>query len=181
MHKNNRIKMIEEFSKFHVLILRKWKSTMYSGRSLYNISIPFGIFSPTVLCLIKSSGNFKKKICHSLPYYFYTYLWAENTFFFFGQTLESAQRAGGMTSISSHCQHHIVGTLSPHLLVQSVKLCNANQNSFRVVFRFLISTFCILQRTIFFFLTQKFDSQNCFHEKKKYVLSLIFQVKNFII
>ena len=159
MHKNNRVKMIEEFSKFHVLILRKWKSTMYSGRSLYNISIPFGIFSPTVLCLIKSSGNFKKDICHSLPYYFYTYLWAENTFFL-GQTLESAQRAGGMTSISSHCQHHIVGTLSPHLLVQSVKLCNANQHSFCVVFRFLIYTFCILQRTILF--TQKFDFAEVF-------------------
>ena len=86
MHKNNRVKMIEKFSKFHVLILRKWKSTMYSGRSLYNISIPFGIFSPTVLCLIESSGNFKKKICHSLPYYFYTYLWAKNTFFFWSDS-----------------------------------------------------------------------------------------------
>ena len=151
----------------------------YSGRNLNNISIPFGIFSPTVLCLIKSSGNFKKKSVILYPTIF-IHTFGPKTHIFLGQTLESAQRAGGMTSISSHCQHHIVGTLSPHLLVQSVKLCNANQNSFRVVFRFLISTFCILQRTIFF-LTQKFDSQNCFHEKKKYVLSLIFQVKNFII
>ena len=58
----------------------------YSGRNLNNISIPFGIFSPTVLCLIKSSGNFKKDICHSLPYYFYTYLWAENTYFFWSDS-----------------------------------------------------------------------------------------------
>ena len=125
----------------------------YSGRNLNNISIPFGIFSPTVLCLIKSSGNFKKKSVILYPTIF-IHTFGPKTHFFFGQTLESAQRAGGMTSISSHCQHHIVGTLSPHLLVQSVKLCNANQNSFRVVFRFLISTFCILQRTIFFFNTE---------------------------
>ena len=119
----------------------------YSGRSLNDISIPFGIFSPTVLFLIKSSGNFRKIFIYL---YIFIHTFGPKTHFFFGQTLESAQRAGGMTSISSHCQHHIVGTLSPHLLVQSVKLCNANQHSFRVVFRFLISTFCILQRTIFF-------------------------------
>ena len=95
-------------------------------------------------------ARISKKISGILYPTIFIHTFGPKTHIFLGQTLESAQRAGGMTSISSHCQHHIVGTLSPHLLVQSVKLCNANQHSFRVVFRFLISTFCILQRTIFF-------------------------------